>query len=85
MTVTVKKHSLEDFIPFECECRVCGCLMEVTEVEDLKIGSYGAGQRDDVGEMKIYVDCPDCMADVVCPAKQQELYAKKVLVMKRKK
>jgi hypothetical protein len=84
MTVIVKKHGLDDFEPFDCTCKVCGCLVEVTEAEDLKIASYN-GVDDGPGEAMIYVDCPDCYSDILCPDEQQKLYTKKVLVMIKKK
>lgn len=78
MTIKVTKHGLDDFTPFECSCVACGATMEVTELDDIKIAEFG-GARDESGDTRLYIICPDCQGNVVCPGKIQKAYLGKIL------
>ncbi len=82
MAIKVVKHGLDNFVPFECTCGACGAILEITELDDMKTATFG-GARDESGDMKLYVICPDCEGNVICPEKVQGMYLRKVLSVKK--
>ncbi len=73
MAIKVIGRSSDKFEKFECVCKECEATLEVSEFTDLKIGEFG-GVKGEQGDLKVYVTCPDCKNDVLCPSGQQKLY-----------
>jgi len=82
MTVNVVRKGLENIETFECECKQCGSVLEVTDVQDLVLGTFG-GDRESIGDLMIYVKCPVCDCDVLAPEKQQKLYTQKLHAIRK--
>lgn len=82
MTVKVISRISELFEPFKLKCDECGSELEVTEFSDLKVGEFGGGGREE-GDDKLYVSCPDCHNSARLAEREQKLYLKRILALRK--
>lgn len=60
--VTIVKIVKEQPFEYEFTCNGCGSQL-IAEIDDVKVGNFGAGYGGDLPERGYYVTCPVCDTD----------------------